>query len=196
MKMENETHVLTYIVYDKKNGAIILSHRSFDCDKEEYCKCSVEYVKTLAEEDDLVISRVTNNDPKNLDVLITDILPENNTPGTSDFLVDVKNKKIIEKPTIELTSKKIQLNGDGKDKSIVSINVVDKKGKTIKDFNGQIKVITSRGKLSAKAGIVELNNGVGEISITSVNETVSQVKVRASSTDDNVLAGGVNLEYV
>ena len=194
--MENKLPVITYLVFDKKSGAIVLSHQSFDAEKEEYCECSIEQVKTLVADDDIAMSKVTDGDPRNLEVFMTDIFSEHSSPGMSGFLVDVKTKKLVKKPKIELSSERKQLEGDGKDKSSVNIKIVDEKGEVVKGYNGKINVTTSRGKLSAKGGVVELKKGVGKITITSVNETVSQVKMFASSTDSRTIVGSIDFEFI
>lgn len=196
MAKKKASLIITYVVYDKKTGRIVHKHRSFDIEKEAYCECDSEEVKNLASMDDFAMSKVTNHDPKNLDVIMIRELPENFSLGISGIYVDIKSRKVIEKPKIQLSSKKKELAGDGRDKSVIEIKVVNNKGKVVKSYNGTVKVSTSRGKLSTKGGLVEIKKGTGKTTLTSVNETIDRVKVTAKCLDGKCLKAGLDLEFV
>ncbi len=196
MAKKEESPIITYVVYDNKTGRIVHIHRSFDVKKEIYCECDLKEVMNLTSMDDFVMSKVTNNDPKHLDVIMTRELPESFSPGISGFLVDIKTKKVIEKPKIQLSSEKTELTGDGKDKSELEIKVVDTDGQVVDSYNGTIKVSTNRGKLSTKRGLVKMKKGMGKTTLTSVNETVDRVKVTAQCLDGKCRKSGLELEFV
>ena len=196
MKKKKEFPIITHIVYDRKTGRIVHKHRSFDIDKRAYKECRPQEVKNLTSTDLFTLSKVTDNDPKNLAVLITRELPEILPKGISGFIVDTKSKKIIEKPKIMLSAEKKELEGDGKDSSIIALKVIDNKGKLLKGFNSTIKVATSRGKLSTKGGVVEIKKGVGKITLTSVNETVDRVKISAQCLKGRCQRAGLDFEFI
>lgn len=196
MTKKEESSIITYVVYDKKIGRIVHTHRRFDVEKEAYCECDPQEVKNLTSKDYFVMSKVTDHDPVNLDVLTTTEIPESFSPGISGFFVDTQSKKIIEKPKTKLSSEKTELIGDGKDKSVIEIKVVNNKGQVVESYSGTIKVSTSRGKLSTKGGLVTMKKGVGSITLISANETVDRVKISAQCLEGKCTKGGLDLEFV
>jgi hypothetical protein len=187
---------ITYLVYDKKTGRIVHRHRSFHIETEAYCECDPQEVKNLTSMDNFAMSKITDHDPKNLDVIMIRNLPEGFSPGISGFIVDTRSKKVLEKPKIKLSSENIKLEGDGKDSTVIEIKVVDEKGQAMKGYHGTVKVSTSRGKLSAKEGLVKIENGIGHITLISANETVDRVKITAQCPDGKCLKGGLDFEFV
>lgn len=127
--------------------------------------------------------------------MTTDI-QENYSMESAGFQVDVKSKKLVERPRIQLSSEKTELEGDGKDSMQIKIEIIDGKGKKVADFNGTIKISTNRGKLSERGGIVKMNNGVGKIYLTASNETFDRVNVMAESLDGFCGKGQLGLEFV
>ena len=196
MAKKEGSPIITYVIYDKRTGRIVHKHRSFDVEKEEYCECDPKVVKGLTSKDYFAMKKVTNNDQKNLDVIMTRELPESFSPGISGFFVDIKSKKVVEKPKLLLSSDQIELVGDGKDKSLIEINVANNEGNVVESYNGTVKVSTSRGKLSSKGGLVKMEKGVGNITIISANETVDRVKVTAKCLDGKCVKAGLDLEFV
>lgn len=196
MEGKEESPVITYVVYDKKTGRIVHTHRSFDVEREVYCECDPQEVKNLTSADNFAMSKVTDNDPNNLDFIMTTELPESYSPGISGFIVDIKSKIVIEKPKIQLSPEKTELAGDGKDNAVIEIKVVNNVGEVVESYNGTVKVSTSRGKLSTKGGLVEMKKGVGKITLTSVNETVDRVKLTAQCLEGRCLKGGLDFEFV
>jgi len=198
MQGENkEPTVITYVVYDKNTGRIVHTHRRFDVEKGIYSKCDPQTVKSLTVEDDFAaMSKVTDNQAENLDVIMTTDLPENFSPGISGLLVDLDSKAIVKKPKLTLKAEKMELDGDGEDSTPIEIKVLDDGGAIVENYNGAIKISTSRGKLSTKGGLVEMKNGVGRITLTSVNETVDRVQVTAQCLEDKCSKAGLNLAFV
>jgi hypothetical protein len=95
-----------------------------------------------------------------------------------------------------LTAEKTRLEGDGSDSTTIQIAVVDTNGRPVARYSGSVKVATTRGKLSARGGIVELRRGRGEITLTSVAETVDKVTVTATATDGRALRADLDLEFL
>jgi hypothetical protein len=69
-------------------------------------------------------------------------------------------------------------------------------GQAIEGAEGAVKVRTTRGKLSARDGVVTLAEGHGTITLTSACETVDQVSATASALDQPYASALLNLEFV
>jgi hypothetical protein len=184
-----------HVIYDKQTGRIIHTHRRFNVDDNAYSECEPEEVMDLIRSDDFSLRQATDNDPKNLDIIVTTDLPEDGS-FEHGFLVDTKSKTIIEMPKIALSSEKTELEGDGKDITVIDIKIQDSEGNIVKSYNGTVKVITSRGKLSIKAGLVKLKEGVGTIKLTSVNETVDRVSLVAKCLEGKCGRADLDFEFI
>jgi len=195
-KIKKRSPVITYAVYDKKTGNIVHMHNSYDAEQDAYSECDPEEVKQLVTEDDFVMLNVTDSDPNNLEVIATNDIPEVLPLRDVGYNVDLKSKKVVEKPKLQLSTKKTQLEGDGKDQSKIDINVMDKRGKVFQGYNGEVKVTTSRGKLSARGGQVQIKKGVGQVGLTSVNETVNRVTVAARCLEGKCISAKLEFEFV
>lgn len=191
-----KTNIISHVVYDKKSGKVLHTHSSFDVEKGAYRKCTKKEVLQFVSTDDSTLMRVTDNDPKNLAVVITEDTLESAMPGVGGLMVDKKTKAVIRKPKLRLRSKKMELLGDGEDVTDIDISVLDLTGKIDQSFQGSVKVSTSRGKLSTKGGVVNINKGKGKITLTSANETVSRVKVAVHSPDETCVRDEIILEYL
>jgi hypothetical protein len=99
-------------------------------------------------------------------------------------------------PSLRLSVDREELEGNGEDAATISIAVVDESGKTAGGYSGPVHVSTTRGRLSARAGDVELENGHGSLTLTSVRETVDSVIVRATASDGSLTPGEVTLRFV
>ncbi len=191
-----KTNIISHVVYDKKTGKVLHTHRSFDVEKGEYRKCTKKEILQFVSSDDSTLIRVTDNDPKNLAVVITEDTPEGAMPGIGGLMVDKKTKAVVQKPKLRLKPKKMELLGNGEDETEIDISVVDRAGKIERSFSGNVKVSTSRGKLSTKGGFVDIKNGKGKISLTSVNETVARVKVAVHGLDETCVRDEIIIEFL
>lgn len=183
-------------MYDKTTGRVVHTHRSFDAEQGTYSECDPQAVKTLTVGDDFAMSKVTDNRAENLDVIMTTDLPENFSPGMSGLLVDLDSKTIVKKPKLTLKAEKMELDGDGQDSTVIEIKVLGDSGAIVDSYNDTVKVSTSRGKLSTKGGLVEMKNGLGSITLTSVNETVDRVKLTAQCLEGKCSKAGLDLAFV
>lgn len=193
MTNHSEKPAIVNLLYDKKTGRIVHKHTSYNVAKDEYGECGLKDLIELIQDDHITMNRVTDRDVKNLDVLILNEIP---AESLSDLMVDVKTKQIIKRPKIKLSTDKREIAGDGKDSTIIHIEIVDEDDKLMRGFSGTIQVSTSRGKLSAPKGLVEINDGKGTIELTSINETVSRVEVTAQSFADVCRKGVIELQFV
>jgi len=184
---------VVHLVYDKKNGRIVQKHTSFDIEKDAYCKCDLKEIIDLIRNDSITLQRVTNQDPGNLDVIIVKDFP---LVSSADLIVDVKNKRIIKRPRIKLSANKYEIVGDGQDSTLLEVEILDDKGKILKKYSGNIKVTTSRGRLSAKKGLIKVEGGKGNITLTSANETVDRVQITAQCLEGKCIKGCLDLEFI
>ncbi len=181
-----------YVIFDKKNGRILQRHSSFDAAQNTRVAIPLDKLRTQFSHDDSVVSRVTDRDPQNLDFL--EIKPGPRARGA--LLVDPEKRQLVARPVLSLKADKNELTGNGSDKAVIEIQVADENGKPVRTHDGKVKVTTSRGKLSAPGGVVQLERGHAKIALTSVNETVSRVTVEAKALDDSCGLGRITLEFL
>lgn len=140
--------------------------------------------------DKRLLGLVTGGDRANLALLEVD-------PGADlqGAMVDLESQRIVPQPALHVTSDKTELDGDGQAVARIRVEARDAGG-TRSDFSGEVKVTTTRGRLSARGGLVELKAGVAELTLTSANETVARVEVRASCAIAPCAPGRLVLEFV
>jgi len=182
---------IRFVIFDKKNGRILQTHSRYDVEKGQEVDVPVAELLKLVAGDRYLRERVTDRDADNVDILkLEEDALLNNT------VVDVRHRKIISKPLLQLKSDKREIAGDGHEQVEIQISLADDAGKALTDRNLKVKVTTTRGKLSERGGIVELKKGRGSITLTSVNETVSSVVVRATSVDGTAAPTQLVMEFV
>ena len=182
------------VVFDRVSGKILQTHSRLDAEKDEYVQVSGEDLKKELASDKFILSKLTNQDPANLDFLLVE------HPGTWDsnmpMAVDVKSRQLVALPRLQLSAEKTALAGDGSDSVTIEVQAVDVRGKPMRDLEGGVRVTTERGKLSERGGIIKLVRGHGKVKLTSVNETVRSVWVRADSLDGSAARGELRLEFL
>jgi hypothetical protein len=186
---------LLYVVFDAQTGRIVHTHSRFSVESESDVEVDEAEVLAIAREDALTLEKVTDGDMKNLAVL-TVRGPAATVALRGGAMVDVTQKRLVAKPSLQLTTEKTRLEGDGSDSTTIQIAVVDANGRPVARYTGSVKVATSRGKLSTRGGIVELRRGRGEITLTSVAETVDKVTVTATATDGRATPADLDLEFL
>jgi len=183
-----------YLAFDKHTGRILHTHSRFSVEKNEYTTVPLEELKGMIVSDHSIVEELTDHDPKNLDVI--QVKSEEATGGEGGMMVDVAHRTLVPLPTLSVTASKKEIQGDGKDSAKIDVRVLGADGKLLSKFKGQVKVTTTRGKLSARGGIVDLTDGLASITLTSVPETVSSVRVLAAALNGLCTAGYVTVEFV
>jgi hypothetical protein len=186
---ENE---LAHIVYDKATGRIVGRFRKYDATRNEFSHSEPDEVLSAFNADEQVLARLTDGDPQNLSVL-TATLPK--TSSLNALLVSSKRKALVQKPRLRLRTDRETLEGDGQDSITISIDVVDEKDRIVRDYKGEIQITTSRGKLSARGGVVAIDRGQGSVGLTSVRETVNRVEVSAKAPDGSAVSDDLLLRF-
>lgn len=182
----------TVIVYDKLTGRILETHR-YSGLAGSTPNVDEDVVLANAIENAMSVERASDQDPKNLKVMLVD---NDELPLAGRKMIDVGSNKLTELPELKVQIDKKELDGDGKDETEIQVHAVDKSGATIHGFNGTVKVSTSRGKLSNRGGLVKLTGGRGSITLRSVNETVNRVRVEATSIDTPSQRGRAQLSFM
>ncbi len=185
---------LGYAAYDKTTGRIVHTHSRFSVPENRFVEMPIEELKKRFSSDMHVVSKLSDKDPKNLEFIKIDL--GDIGPATGGLMVDTAKKKLVKRPSLALTASKREIAGDGKDTATIDIAVVDAHGKHIDGASGTAKVTTTRGKLSARGGIVKLAKGHAKVTLTSANETVSKVRVSVISPDKSFGSAYLDVEFV
>jgi hypothetical protein len=165
------------LVYDRTTGRPLGRFRRLQVTDNAYRERDPDEVLTLFGDDDGVLARVADGDPRNLAVMTAE-LPAGARLGA--LRISRKRGAIVERPRLRLRAEREVLEGDGEDSVTIHVEVVDGRGKVLRDdAERDVRLTTSRGKLSAHGGRLTLEQGVGSLTLTSVRETVDRVRLRA-----------------
>lgn len=181
--------IIRYAGYDTRTGRIVHTHSEFSVLGNRYVEVPVDQLKARFGADPVVVAKLTDGDPANLDYLRAD------GTGPLRAVVDTVNRRLVAPPRLVLSADRTELAGDGQDSVDLAITVVGEDGQVVEGAAGTVKVETSRGKLSARGGRAELAGGCATVTLTSVNETVSRVRVRASLPGQPCLPARLGLEF-
>jgi hypothetical protein len=183
-----------YLAFDKYTGRVLGSHTRFSVLAKDYVQVPIDDLKKMWSKDKSLLQDLTNHDFANLEIL--EVGPQSSQALKGPAMVDVARKILVAQPKLSLTSDKPELEGNGEDRATITITVLNADGAPIRDFKDKIKVTTTRGKLSARGGIVDLVDGGATVVLTSSAETVSSVRVQATAVDAVCAAAYVELEFV
>jgi hypothetical protein len=205
--LNNVSPAIRYVAYDKATGQILHVHSEFNVRDEKFVEIPLEELQKTFANEPSIVSRLSTNNPNNLDFIKIETATVSQplgaaieTAGTTGHLgavmVDPVQKKLVMKTRLTVSSDKRQLVGDGQETAKIEISAVDEQGKVLSDAAGTVKVTTTRGRLSSRGGIVTLAHGRAAIELTAANETVSSVRVEATSPEDKFVSGHVDLEFL
>ena len=183
---------ITHVVYDKTTGRILGTLRHYDMTSGEYGHYDPDKVLELFASDKAVLAKITDGDVSNLAITATE-LPANTK--TSALRFSEKRQAIVARPRLRLRADREVIEGDGKDSVTILIDVVDEAGRIQRDYQTEVHVTTTRGKLDAKGGRVAIENGQGKVVLTSVRETVDRVQVQAKTLDGSAVADEMTLSF-
>lgn len=183
-----------YVAFDKKTGRIVGMHSRYSVQAKGHVRMTRDELVKFFSRDSEIVGLLTDRDPGNLDILE---LSDHKPGGSIDpMMVDVKHRTLVPQPSLSLTADRKEIAGDGSDSVEIRIAVHAANNHVLRSCNGHVKVTTTRGKLSARGGLVELKDGVAAITLTSVPETVSKVRVQAQAVDVLAATGLLVLEFV
>jgi len=180
----DDTHI--YVLYDSKTGQPLAVHSVLAEDGN-----AARVPLKRAREELLLAAEV---DPNRKVAVLEVTIPHRRSPW--DYYVDLKQKRLVPKPTLRIEAQTHELEGDGEDSTRLDISVVDERGRISRGFAGEVVVATSRGRLSERGGRVPLKNGKASLFLRSAPETVNQVVVAAYDPAERCLPGTVELSFV
>jgi hypothetical protein len=183
---QSTTSAKTYILFDRSTGKIIGTHSLYDAGTRGYRERPIEEVRGA-------FGGLMRGAPEQHDILAVDLPLGQDLAG---HYVDVKGPKLIAKPHIELKAERPQLQGDGKDSVQIQITIQDADGNAMDHFNGELRVTTTRGRLSTLGGRIKAERGRASIKLTSAAETVDKVFVCVRDLAGHCAQGTAYLEFV
>jgi hypothetical protein len=172
------------VVFERDTGNVVATFRKLDL-------ASGEVVATDADEV-LAVVGPADGEAARLGVLSV----ETEAAAPPPVRVEPERAEVVVPPRLRLRVDRTELEGDGEDTATISINLVDAAGASVSGYGGTVHVTTTRGRLSARAGDVELEHGRGSVTLTSVRETVDSVTVRVAAADGTLLPGEATLRFV
>ena len=181
---------IVYVAFDKRTGRILHRHIRFDVEKDAYVDAPADDILKLLSHDTAVIAALTDRDIANLDII------QAPADAGGEVRVNLARRTVEPLPRLVLKAEKMEIEGDGKDSSRIDIEVRGADDKRVAGASGAVKVTTTRGRLSARAGLVEITDGKATITLTSVPETVSVVQVSATAADGAYVGGDIQLEFI
>jgi hypothetical protein len=184
-----------YVAFDKRTGRVVHTHCRFSVEANKHVEVPEADLRNMLAQDASLRAGLTDQDLANLDILKVgphDAVPH---PGAG-MMVDVTHRKIVPKPALVLTADKRELAGDGRDSAKIEVRAVDAHGEPLRTVKDTIKVTVTRGKLSARGGVVDLVEGRATITLTSVAETVAYVRADATSLSGTCARGYLTFEFV
>lgn len=190
--ISNQVTTSIAVVYDRISGRILKIHRSEAVEGVKGVKPKLDGLLKDAKSDAFTLRMATKGDGKNLAVMEIPV----DGPDPAGKMVDVGADKLVPKYQIQLAAAKSELEGDGKDSTVIEINVVDVKGKRVTGFNAEVEIRASRGKLSERGGRLQLAGGRGKIKLTSVAETAVGVTVAAQSLGPPCESTAIELAFM
>jgi hypothetical protein len=184
-----------YVAFDKRTGRILHTHSRFSVEANRHVEVPEEDLRQMLANDASLLAGLTDQDLANLDIL--KVGPHDAVPGSGgQIMVDVAHRRIVPKPRLVLAADKREIVGDGYDSATIEIRAVDADGELLRTVEDRIKVTVTRGRLSVRGGLVDLDEGRATITLTSVNETVDNVRVGATSLTGACASGYLTLEFV
>jgi hypothetical protein len=189
---EPEQHRPSHAVYDRTTGRVLATYRRLDVKTGKMVPDTEDEVLDLVRGDESLVAETTDGDPGNLATLVV----EAERAPAAAVRVAPERGRLVVPPRIRLMAERDELEGDGEDSLEISIDIVDASDKPVGDYRGPVHVSTSRGRLSARGGDLELDDGRGKLALTSVRETVDEVTVRATVPDGSLVPGELTVRFL
>lgn len=191
--IDTKTGVVRYVGYDTTTGRIVHTHSEFSVAENKYVTIPLEDLKAQFSADPTVVSRVRDGNPDHLDFIKVESHQAAEPIGR--LCVDPEHRTLVLRPHLALSSTSSELVGDGDDQAEIVIVLTRGHGR-VHGATGDVRVTTTRGRLSARGGVVSLVDGRATIGLTAANETVRRVRVTAAAVDAVWASGHLELEFV
>lgn len=177
---------ILHVIFDRTTGRTVQTHRLYSAVDEAEVRVAEDEVLAAVDDEDLIRLGINRED---LAVAV----------GTNvgiNVRVDLPTMTVIPLSPIRLTLDRTQIEGDGEDNAAIEISVHRDDGSVDTSYEGQIRVTTTRGKLSAREGLVQMYEGHGSVSLRSTDETVAVVRVTAECVEHQCQPASVTLSFV
>jgi len=177
-----------HLVYNQRTGQIVSTYTHYDVASRTYLEIPAQEVLDLAS------GALPDQDRADgLGVITVQDSPAN---VAATHLVDVESQSLVPKYLLTAQAQKTQLNGDGADATDIQVSVTDDAGNPVGSFAGDLRAVTSRGKLSVPGGRITAAGGAASFGLTASAETVARVRVTVSDPSGRCTAGSVDLEFL
>lgn len=140
----------TFVVFDPSKGEVIGTYAVYDAETRSYRRPTLEEASNAFR--DLLAERKADK----INILEAD-LPLGTSPAR--YSIEVQRRQIAIKPRLQVQADRTQIQGDGKDSVEIEISAVDESGNVVESFDGDLRVMTSRGRLSASGGRIKADRG-------------------------------------
>jgi hypothetical protein len=179
---------MRHLVYNQRTGRIVSIYAHFDVASQTYLEASPQEVL------DLTGGAISDQDHADgVSVITVQDAPAN---VAATHRVDVESQSLVPKYQLTVQAQRTQLNGDGADATDIQVGVADETGAAVDSFDGDLRAVTSRGKLSAPGGRIAAAGGAATFRLTATAETVARVRVTVSDPSGRCAAGSADLEFL
>jgi hypothetical protein len=179
-----------YLLFQQTTGAVLGRYVRQTVGAEESAPQDGPAILAMAEQSGAL--QAITADQSSIDAVVLD---DPALAYAADLWVDPATRRPEPLPQLKLTADRQALTGDGTDTVRIGIAIVGANGGTLPDRSDRIRVTTTHGKLSSPGGLVEVRDGVGEITLRSTSETVPLVAVKATSETGLCARGVLRLEF-
>lgn len=177
----------TYVLFDRSTGAIVGTYVVYDAGIGSY--------RTPTREEAWVAFRGLLEDRMvdQVDLMTAD-LPMGSLRGA--YYVDVGRHQLVPQSRLRVQAERTRILGDGKDAVEITISALDEAGNVVESFDGDLRVRTTRGRLSALGGRTKANHGQAQITLTSVAETIDRVSITVQDLSGRCTQGHLDIEFL
>jgi len=177
----------TYVLFDRSTGAIIGTYVVYDAGTSSY--------RTPTHEEAWVAFHglLEGRTADQIDMMTAD-LPMGSLWGA--YYVDVGHLQLVPQSQLRVQAERVQILGDGKDAVEITISAVNEAGNIVESFDGDLRVRTTRGRLSVLGGRTKANHGQAQITLTSVAETIDRVSITVQDLSERCTQGHLDIEFL
>ncbi len=176
-----------HLIYNQQTGRIMSIYTHYDVESQTYLETPEQEVLDLA-------GGVSAEDSAaGLGVISVQDAPAN---VAATHRVDIESGNLVAKYQLNVQVPRTQLNGDGVDTVDIQVSAVDEAGNAVAGFQGDLRAVTSRGKLSSAGGRLTAADGTATFRLTASAETVARVRVTVSDPSGRCTPGSADLEFL
>jgi hypothetical protein len=175
------------VVFDRATGRVLGTHAVYDAETRSYRP------PTLEETRGVYRAMLAGGEADRFDVVHA---PQSIQRGEPLRFVDPKTRKIPPPRQLRIDPPRAQVVGDGEQSLEFTVTVVGEGGRAAGDFAGELRIITTHGRLSEPGGKVSARKGSARIKLTSTAETIERVTVTASDPSGRCAPASADVEFL